>query len=426
MEYGEDPAPPKVGSAARSRVVWPWSAPGSAASAPRTSSRARATPSSCSRREDEAGGRAREAGEDRLPEADLRADVARVAAAGARVRAVHSRGARRGRAASTALSALAPDVDAVYLAVGAAEADAGAALGYAVDDQGRIAVDPVTLATSKPGIYCGGGMLRPSEPVVADRLHRGRQAGGTLDRPAAPARLARGVAQDFGGFETGLIVNLTGIESEPPVRPADPASGYSPQEATSEAERCLQCACLECVKACTYLEEFGAHPGQYARRIYNNLTVTQGRGSRSANKMIDSCSLCRLCYEVCPTDLDMAEVIHAARREMVRQGRMPRLGLRLRRAGPAARRRRAVRAGAARSGHGHEQRRVLPRLSALGVGPGSGGAHLRVSEGALLPGHRAACCTAAARRRTGPARATSSTRRWPACASVWRASARRA
>ena len=39
--------------------------------------------------------------------------------------------------------------------------------------------------------------------------------------------------------------------------------------------------------------------------------------------MIDSCSRCRLCYEVCPVDLDMAEVIGDARREMVRQGRMP-------------------------------------------------------------------------------------------------------
>jgi Fe-S oxidoreductase len=57
--------------------------------------------------------------------------------------------------------------------------------------------------------------------------------------------------------------------------------------------------------------------------VYNNLTVTQGRGTRSANKMIDSCSLCRLCYEVCPTDLDFAEVVRDARREMVRQDRMP-------------------------------------------------------------------------------------------------------
>ena len=166
-------------------------------------------------------------------------------------------------------------------------------------------------------------MLRPSDPwspiaSIAD----GRRAALSIDRQLQRVSLAAS-RQDFGGFETGLIVNLKDVESVPPVRAADAASGYSREEATAEAERCLQCECLECVKACTYLEEYGAHPGLYARRIYNNLTVTQGRGSRSANRMIDSCSLCRLCYEVCPTDLDMAEVTHAARREMVRQGRMP-------------------------------------------------------------------------------------------------------
>ena len=106
--------------------------------------------------------------------------------------------------------------------------------------------------------------------------------------------------------------------------------------------------------------------------------------------MIDSCSLCRLCYEVCPTDLDMAEVAHAARREMVQAGQDAGLGLRLRRAGPAARRRRAVRAGAARPGRRRERRRVLPRLPARGVGSRPGRARLRVSEGALLAGDRAA------------------------------------
>ncbi len=113
------------------------------------------------------------------------------------------------------------------------------------------------------------------------------------------------------------------MATAPPESAADPARGYTRDEAAAEARRCLQCECLECVKACEYLEQYGSHPGLYARRIYNNLTVTQGRGSRSANKMIDSCSLCRLCYEVCPVDLDMAEVIRDARREMVRQGRMP-------------------------------------------------------------------------------------------------------
>jgi NADPH-dependent glutamate synthase beta subunit-like oxidoreductase len=272
--------------------------------------------------QDAAGGHARELGEHLLAEADLEADCARVTEAGARLVPFTSVALTRPRG-ENGLAALAPEVDAVYLAMGAPEADAGAALGYALDDQGRIAVDPVTLATSKPGTYCGGSILRPSEPwspiaSIAD----GRRAALSIDRQLQ--RVSLGASRgDRGGFATGLIVNLSDVASVPPESAADPARGYSRKEAAAEAGRCLQCECLECVKACTYLEKFGAYPGKYARRIYNNLTVTQGRGSRSANKMIDSCSRCRLCYEVCPVDLDMAEVIGDARREMVRQGRMP-------------------------------------------------------------------------------------------------------
>lgn len=272
--------------------------------------------------EDSPGGRARDVGDGVLPAVELEADVAKVLDAGARIVTDTTVALATPRGAN-ALSALAPGVDAILITAGADEADAGAALGYDVDQQGRIAVDPVTLQTSTPGVYAAGGILRPGEPwspitSIAD----GRRAALSIDRQLQGVSLgaARG---DRGAYETQLIVDLTGVPNEPPVAPTSPERGYAEDEAAVEAGRCLQCECLECVKACAYLEAFGAHPGQYARRVYNNLTVTQGRGTRSANKMIDSCSLCRLCYEVCPTDLDFAEVVRDARREMVRQDRMP-------------------------------------------------------------------------------------------------------
>ncbi|HUK77946.1 MAG TPA: heterodisulfide reductase-related iron-sulfur binding cluster, partial [Thermoleophilia bacterium] len=268
------------------------------------------------------GGRARELGDRELPAAELATDCAVVMATGAdlvpftRVQLEHP-------TLPNALAELAPGVDAIFLAMGAAEADAGAALGYELDERGRIAVDPVTLATSKPTIYCGGSILRPDEPwspitSIAD----GRRAALSIERQLQKVSLG-GSRGDRGAYATNLVVNLSEITSEAPREPVEPARGYARAEAIDEADRCLQCECLECVKACAYLEAFGAHPGLYARRIYNNLTVTMGRGSRSLNRMIDSCSRCRLCYEVCPTDLDMAEVIRDARREMVRQNRMP-------------------------------------------------------------------------------------------------------
>lgn len=273
--------------------------------------------------EDAPGGRARGAVADGLlPAGELAADLAPVTAAGARIVAFTTVAPAALRGAN-ALSGLAPDVDAIFLAAGAAEADAGAALGHAVDDRGRIAVDPVTLQTSTPGVYAGGGMLRPDEPwSPVSSIADGRRAALSIDRQLQHVSLAAS-REDRGAFATGLVVNLAGVDEVPPVAPAEPAGGYTAAEAAAEAERCLQCACLECVKVCPYLEAYGAYPGAYARRVYNNLAVTQGRGTRSANRMIDSCSLCRLCCEVCPTDLDFAEVARDARHEMVRQERMP-------------------------------------------------------------------------------------------------------
>ncbi len=272
--------------------------------------------------EGEAGGRARELDEESLPAAALATEVARVVEAGARIVPFTTVALAQPRGAN-ALATLAPDVDAIYLAVGAPEADAGASPGYDVDARGRIAVDPVTLATGTAGVYAGGGMLRPGEPwspiaSIAD----GRRAALSIDRQLQ--RVSLGASrEDRGGYGTRLVVNLAGVEAVPPVASAAAAAGYSPDEAVAEARRCLQCECMECVKACVYLEAFGAHPGQYARRVYNNLAVTQGRGTRSANKMIDSCSLCRLCYEVCPTRPRLRRGRREARREMVRQDRMP-------------------------------------------------------------------------------------------------------
>ncbi len=271
---------------------------------------------------DQVGGRARDVGEDVLPAGELAVDVSKVTEAGARL-VTDTRVALAAPRGADALAALAPDVDAILLAAGAAEADAGAALGYEVDDRGIIVVDPVTLQTSRAGVYAGGGILRPGEawsPITS--IADGRRAALSIDRQLQKVSLAAS-REDRGAHETGLIVDLGGVEDQAPVEAASPAEGYTADEARLEGLRCLQCECRECVKACAYLEAFGSHPGQYARRVYNNLTVTQGRGTRSANKMIDSCSLCRLCYEVCPTDLDFAEVVRDARREMVRQDRMP-------------------------------------------------------------------------------------------------------
>lgn len=177
--------------------------------------------------------------------------------------------------------------------------------------------DARTMALEKPGWFTGGAV--PCEFRFIGALSHGREAATSMDRHLQGASLtASRVFPRFG--HTDLFTNLQGIRPEPRIVPAQPG-GYAPQEATQEASRCIDCQCLECVRHCVYLREYGAYPKNYARRVFNNSAIVQG--ARQANKFINSCSLCGQCEVLCPNGFSMADMCLDARRQMVREKRMP-------------------------------------------------------------------------------------------------------
>ncbi len=92
-------------------------------------------------------------------------------------------------------------------------------------------------------------------------------------------------------------------------------------EASEEAKRCIQCSCLECVKACSYMQHYKTYPKKALREAYNNLAIAQG--NRAANTMINSCTQCGLCAKICPNDLNLGDFLELAKKEMVRMKHMP-------------------------------------------------------------------------------------------------------
>ena len=210
------------------------------------------------------------------------------------------------------------EFDAVYLGAGA---DSQETFGLQVDGRGQIKVDPATFATSQEGVFAGGSLLRPvytHSPILS--IADGRRAAISIDRYLQRVSLSA-ARHNEGPYRTRLYTSTEGIEPLPAVPMSDPGAGYSREEAVHEAQRCLQCQCLECVKVCEYLAHYQGYPKKYLRQIYNNLSIVQG--ARHANQLINSCSLCGLCGEVCPTYLDMGTICREARRIMVEQGRMP-------------------------------------------------------------------------------------------------------
>ncbi|MCB8968233.1 MAG: 4Fe-4S dicluster domain-containing protein [Ardenticatenaceae bacterium] len=199
------------------------------------------------------------------------------------------------------LAAICQDYDAVYLATG----------------QGEVHVDPLTYATDQPGLFAGGSLLRGHWSPIAS-MSDGRRAAVSIDRYLQKVSLTASRSNE-GAYETKLYTNTTGVGASDAV--PLPVLGYSAEEAIAEAQRCIQCQCLECVKVCAYLEEYGGYPRQYVRTVYNNLSIVMGE--RHANQFINSCATCGLCAAVCPTDFDMGAVCKTARSVMVQQKRMP-------------------------------------------------------------------------------------------------------
>jgi NADPH-dependent glutamate synthase beta subunit-like oxidoreductase len=183
------------------------------------------------------------------------------------------------------------------------------------------AVDPGTLATSTAGVFVGGKGPQKGEYSPIEAVAGGRRAATSIDRYLQKVSLTAGRERE-GPYETRLFTSLAGVESRPVVPAADKKSGYTDAEARQEAERCLQCECMECVKVCLFLERFKAYPKRYVRQISNDATMVMGSHGET-NRLVNSCSLCDLCETVCPNDLSMARVCMEGRESLVSRGKMP-------------------------------------------------------------------------------------------------------
>lgn len=211
-------------------------------------------------------------------------------------------------------------LDAARLTRACAEADAvlvdgGAAAGLAPE---AAEVDAATLHWRDAVCVAG----RPSRtPAGMSYASASRQAGEGRQAARSLERLAGGVSLTAAREESPreLHTRLEGIAPVPRVEPA--AGAYSEAEARQEAARCLQCQCLICVKQCLLLQKYKGYPRVYARQMFNNAAIVMGL--HLANELINGCTLCGQCEELCPENFSMSELCLTSRRDMVERGYMP-------------------------------------------------------------------------------------------------------
>lgn len=179
-----------------------------------------------------------------------------------------------------------------------------------------ISSDEILYTDAAEGVFAGGCGIRRPEYDVALSMSDGKRAAVSIDRFLKKVSMDAGREKE-GTFATTLYVNMDDAkeikpEKEPP---------FTKEEAIEEAKRCLDCKCLECVKACAFLQEYKTFPRKYLREVYNNLSIAMG--NRHENRVINSCSLCGQCKAICPHGLDVGAYTKEARQIMVAQDKMP-------------------------------------------------------------------------------------------------------
>ena len=180
-------------------------------------------------------------------------------------------------------------------------------------------VDPQTLTGPESNLFVGGFSSDRESPSAILSATQGRTAAVSIDRCTQQVSLQADRDRE-GPVQTRLVTSLEGVEYLPPVLTGDKEADDQ-AAIQQEAERCLACECMICVRNCPYLDAFGAYPRSYVRQIYNNESIV--KGVHQANTLVNSCMLCGLCTTLCPNDFPMADVCLGSRQRMVDKGKMP-------------------------------------------------------------------------------------------------------
>ncbi|MBI5585294.1 MAG: FAD-dependent oxidoreductase [Deltaproteobacteria bacterium] len=130
-----------------------------------------------------------------------------------------------------------------------------------ISRQGTLQVDPVTLQTDVPWIFAGGDAVLGPRTVI-EAIAQGKEAAVSIDRFLQGQDLAAGREKTFEIAEP----EMTGLLREPRCRPRlrDPrvrrqdfeevVEVLTPEEAQTEAARCLACGicseCYQCLEVC--------------------------------------------------------------------------------------------------------------------------------------------------------------------------------
>lgn len=181
----------------------------------------------------------------------------------------------------------------------------------------ELQIDPETFQVNYSSLFAGGRLLYKNGSVILS-VSSGRRAAASIERYVKGISMTAQRERE-GAFETPLKYEVDDIELSSPV--VSTSEVYNEDEAVSEASRCFKCRCTKCIDSCSHMKKFNIGPKNYIRQIIHNEDTFLG--TRYANKMINSCTMCGLCGERCHMGISMKGIIQETRESMVEKGKMP-------------------------------------------------------------------------------------------------------
>ena len=198
------------------------------------------------------------------------------------------------------LQQLRDEYDAVLIAVGPIEEELGKTLGLAMSDHG-IDAERATFRTNLPDVFAAGGSVRQTRLAVRS-VADGKVAAVQIDRQLA-GNTALVVLEPYSSHmgrlrEDELADYMLGVPEIERLTPAGGMKrGYTPDEAMTEAQRCVQCDC-SAAGDCRIR--------QYATQYEADSSRFRGTRRRFERRMRESdvifepgkCIACGLCVEI--------------------------------------------------------------------------------------------------------------------------------
>jgi len=207
--------------------------------------------------------------------------------------------------------------DAYFIATGANGND----FGLKLETYNCTTNTKITLETKEPGVFLGGSILSDGKYSPVNIIDEGMRASRSIERYLKGLSTIIDRENEL-NRETKLYTNTEGYIKTKAIQ-AQMNDYYLENEAIEEAERCIECECMACVKDCIYLKNYKNYPKNYIKDIAKMLYGSSDIGTKDHMHQLNTCSMCGLCEKKCPNGVSMETVCRESKIQLQSDGDMP-------------------------------------------------------------------------------------------------------